>query len=184
MLVVAAVAAVVTVAARAGLSARREAIEIVHGLGATDGYIAGQFARRATLAATLGGFAGALAALPVLLGLANLAAPFANPPRAILPGSALAALPAALWLALPGLPAAAAAIGFLTAQGTVGAGCGGSREAPRATMDRPPDVRGPSSSQDSAARGRGRAWSLGFAWFISQPTRPARRRARRMGSWR
>jgi hypothetical protein len=28
-------------------------------------------------------------------------------------------LPAMLWLALPGLPAAAAAIGFATAQGTV-----------------------------------------------------------------
>jgi cell division transport system permease protein len=31
----------------------------------------------------------------------------------------LTALPMALWLTLPGLPAAAAAIGFVTAQGTV-----------------------------------------------------------------
>jgi hypothetical protein len=36
-------------------------------LGATDGYIAGRFAARATLLAALGGTAGALAALPVLL---------------------------------------------------------------------------------------------------------------------
>ncbi len=119
VLVVAAVAAVViTAATRAGLSARREAIEIVHGLGATDGYIAGQFARRATTLAATGGCIGALAALPVLLGLANLAAPFANP-QPDKEADLLAALPAVLWLALPGLPAAASVIGFLTAHGTV-----------------------------------------------------------------
>ena len=64
--------------ARRGSSARREAIEIVHGLGATDGYIAARFAGRATLLAATGGIAGALLALPVLLALANLAAPFAG----------------------------------------------------------------------------------------------------------
>ena len=77
--VVAAVAAaVVAIATRAGLAARREAIEIVHGLGATDGYIAGRFAGRATVLAAAGGLLGALAALPVLLLLARLAAPFAG----------------------------------------------------------------------------------------------------------
>jgi cell division transport system permease protein len=121
LLVVAAVAvAVIAVATRAGLSARREAIEIVHGLGAGDGFIAGRFARRATLLAAIGGLAGALAALPVLLGLAHLSAPFATPPAAgDLPDNALATLPSGLWVALPALPLAAAAIGFLTAQGTV-----------------------------------------------------------------
>ena len=122
--VVAAVAAaVVAIATRAGLAARRDAIEIVHGLGATDGYIAGRFAGRATLLAAGGGTLGALAALPVLLALARLAAPFATgraDPEAGLSGLALlAALPAPLWLALPVLPVAAAAIGFATAQGTV-----------------------------------------------------------------
>ena len=54
------------------------------------------------------------------LTLANLAAPFAgSAPDVTSPTDVLAALPAALWLTLPGLPAAAAAIGFLTAQGTV-----------------------------------------------------------------
>lgn len=113
-------AAVISVATRAGLSARREAIEIVHGLGATDGYIAGRFAGRATMLATLGGFAGAIVALPVLLTLAALAAPFGNAsvsPKSL--GDTLDALPPGLWLALPGLPAGAALIGFLTAQGTV-----------------------------------------------------------------
>lgn len=120
LLIVAAVAAsVIAVATRAGLAARREAIEIVHGLGATDGYIAGRFARRATMLAGVGGAIGAMAALPVLLGLATLAAPFAG----LAPGgeeaSGLAALPSPLWLGLPCLPLSAAVIGFFTAQGTV-----------------------------------------------------------------
>jgi cell division transport system permease protein len=113
-------AAVVAVATRAGLAARREAIEIVHGLGATDGYIAGRFARRATLLAAIGAFAGASAGLPVLLGLANLAAPFAANPAAGASAADLAgSLPPALWLVVPGMPATAAAIGFSTAQATV-----------------------------------------------------------------
>jgi cell division transport system permease protein len=120
LLVAAVAAAVIAVATRAGLVARREAIEIVHGLGATDGYIATQFARRATLLAATGGAAGAVVALPVLLTLASLAAPFVGGAQdAASPMDVLTTLPAALWLALPGLPAAAAAIGFATAQGTV-----------------------------------------------------------------
>jgi cell division transport system permease protein len=104
----------------AGLAARREAIEIVHGLGATDGYIAARFAGRATMLGAVGGLAGTLLALPVLLMLGRLAAPFAG--GAVTEVSAtgvVGALPPALWFAIPGLPAAAAAIGYLTAQGTV-----------------------------------------------------------------
>jgi cell division transport system permease protein len=117
LLVTAVAAAVVAVATRAGLAARREAIEIVHALGATDGYIAARFAGRATLLAAAGGSAGAAFGLPVLLTLANLAAPFSGavaPTRS--PADLLAAMPAALWLALPALPIAGAAIGFVTAQ--------------------------------------------------------------------
>ncbi len=124
--VVAAIAAmVIAVATRSGLVARREAIQIVHGLGATDGYIAGCFARRATGLAAGGAALGAAAALPVLLAMALLAAPFvADPSVAMLPpgrwlSGLAAALPPALWLTLPGLPAAAALIGWLTAQRTV-----------------------------------------------------------------
>jgi cell division transport system permease protein len=125
LLLVASVAVtVVTVATRAGLAARREAIEIVHGLGATDGYIAGRFAVRATLLAVVGGGVGALAALPVLLTLANLATPLAGTSPATVPPTTfsvgiLTALPAQLWLALPGLPLVAAMIGCMTAQVTV-----------------------------------------------------------------
>ena len=120
LLVAAVAAAVIAVATRAGLASRREAIEIVHGLGATDSYIAARFAARATLLAASGGLVGAILALPVLLTLGLLAAPFTggtidtNSPTGI-----TSTLPAALWLVLPGLPAAAAAIGFLTAQATV-----------------------------------------------------------------
>ena len=111
--------AVIAVATRAGLSARREAIEIVHGLGATDSYIAGRFASRATFLAATGGLVGAIAAMPVLLELASLAAPFAGLQPDGGEEGGLGVLPPVLWLALPGLPLAAAAIGFLTAQGTV-----------------------------------------------------------------
>ncbi len=119
LLVAAVAAAVIAVATRAGLSARRAAIEIVHGLGATDGYIAARFASRATLLAATGGLAGAVLALPVLLMLANLAAPFGGDPSDTAADAVLSTMPAALWLTLPGMPAAAAAIGFLTAQLTV-----------------------------------------------------------------
>lgn len=118
--VVAVAAAVIAVATRAGLAARREAIEIIHGLGATDAYVAGSFAARATMLAAAGAVVGAVAALPVLLALARIAAPVTG---AAQPGPGLAgllaALPAPLWLLLPGLPLAAAGIGFLTAQVTV-----------------------------------------------------------------
>lgn len=116
LLIVAAVAgAVISVATRAGLAQRREAIEIVHGLGALDSDIAGSFALRATKLAAVGAAIGALIALPVLFWLARLAAPFSG----ILPQSSLPVLPAPLWVALPALPAAAALIGWGTAQITV-----------------------------------------------------------------
>jgi cell division transport system permease protein len=119
LVVVAVAVAVVAVATRAGLSARRESIEIVHGLGATDAYIAGRFARRAMRLAAAGGAGGAIAALPVLLWLAYLAAPFTQGASTGSEPPPLFALPLALWVALPVLPLATAAIGFVTAEGTV-----------------------------------------------------------------
>lgn len=117
-------ASVVLVAVRAGLAARRDAIEIVHGLGATDGFIAGQFARRMTALAGWGALVGTLLAVPVLAGLGGLAAPFAG---GAAPGgtvaeeavAALLALPEPLWGALPALPLLAAGLGWVTAQVTV-----------------------------------------------------------------
>ena len=80
LLVAAVAAAVIAVATRSGLSVRRETIEIIHGLGAADGYIVSKFAARATLLAALGAAAGGLAAMPILLTLARLAAPFGGEP--------------------------------------------------------------------------------------------------------
>jgi len=115
LLIVALVAAaVVAVATRSGLAQRREAVEIIHGLGALDADIADRFAARAMVLTVSGAIVGALLALPVLLWLAALAAPFAGAARSARPG-----LPAALWVALPALPLAAAIIGWGTAQITV-----------------------------------------------------------------
>jgi len=111
--------AVIAVATRAGLAARRDAIETVHGLGATDGYVASRFAGRVTLLAARGGAVGAAIALPVLIGLTSLAAPFSGGPAPDGPVALLAAMPIALWLALPALPLLAAGIGWVTAQWTV-----------------------------------------------------------------
>ncbi len=117
LLVVVGVAALVIAAAtRAGLLARRTTVDILHGLGATDGYVATRFARRAMGLAATGGLVGMAAALPVLLALARLAQPFST--RAAYPQPA-AGLPMSLWVGLSLLPAGAAVIGYATAQGTV-----------------------------------------------------------------
>ena len=112
--------AVVSVATRAGLAGRRDAIEIVHGLGATDRLIAGKFAGRITILALAGSLIGLAVAIPVVLGLAQLSAPFQTmsaAPRT--PASLLSTLPTPLWAALAALPVAASFIGWGTAQATV-----------------------------------------------------------------
>lgn len=120
-------AAVVALATRAGLAAREEAVAILHGLGATDGMISGRFARRAFGLALLGGVGGAVLAVPVLLYLAWLSAPFGHrlvgmPALAADPASALAwarLLPERLWAGLAGLPVVAAGIGWAAARASV-----------------------------------------------------------------
>ena len=121
-------AAVVAIATRAGLAARRDTAEIVHGMGATDGMLAGRLAGRVGLLALAGGAAGALAAVPLLLALARLTAPFhpglAKGGLAGLSGQATplgtwASLPPRLWLLLAALPLVASAIGWTTAQASV-----------------------------------------------------------------
>jgi cell division transport system permease protein len=120
LLVVALVAiAVVAVATRAGLAARRDAIEIVYGLGATDRMIAGHFARRVTMLVFSGAMFGLGIAIPLLLGLATLTAPFAPDPPAAASPEIVRSLPPLLWGLLPVLPLSAATIGWVTAQATV-----------------------------------------------------------------
>ncbi|HWL81287.1 MAG TPA: FtsX-like permease family protein [Roseomonas sp.] len=103
--------AVVAVATRAGLASRRQAIEILHDLGATQDYIAGRFARRIGLLAASGALAGAALAVPTLAALAGVAAPLAG--GMVQPWSSLP------WLDLILLPPTAGAIGWATAQVSV-----------------------------------------------------------------
>lgn len=120
-------AAVVVLSTRAALAARREAVEIVHGLGGTDALICGRFAGRVAGLALFGGVVGLVLAVPVLLGLAAVAAPFA-PGRAMVPAPAgdpatllawLAVLPGAVWAGLGVLPLVACGLGWVTARMTV-----------------------------------------------------------------
>jgi cell division transport system permease protein len=112
-IVTAVACAIVAVATRAGLAQRRDTIEIIHSLGAFDGDIAERFAARATWRTAVGALLGALIALPVLIWLATLAAPFAGG------GDDGPSLPAPMVAMVPILPLIAAAIGWVTAQITV-----------------------------------------------------------------
>lgn len=127
LLVAGLAAAVVAIATRAGLSAREDAVAIVHGLGASDGMICGRFARRAFALALMGGMGGVVVALPVLLSLAAMTAPFSHAagglPRLDADPETLRAwitvLPITLWAAVAALPFAAGVIGWATARATV-----------------------------------------------------------------
>ncbi len=70
-LMLAATGAVVVLAARAGLETHRATIEVMHMLGATDVQVARLFQRRLALDAAIGGVAGSIAALAMLLFLAT-----------------------------------------------------------------------------------------------------------------
>ena len=114
-------AGVVAITTRTSLATHRDAIEIIHNLGADDGSIAGPLARRVTLLALAGAVAGTLLAALLVAALAYEAAPFETT-FAVAPSSAgtrLAGLPEGIWALLAGLPPAAALLGWLTAQATV-----------------------------------------------------------------
>ena len=67
LMMVAATSAAVVLAARGALDTNRSTIDVMHGIGATDGQIARLFQRRIMLDALTGGLAGAIAAGLVLL---------------------------------------------------------------------------------------------------------------------
>lgn len=121
LIIVALVAAsVVAVAVRAGLAQRRDAIEIIHGLGALDSDIANQFAKRAMRLAATGGLIGGLLAPPVLAWLGSLASGLVSTaPAPAGSGAGFAGLPPLL-IATPLIfTVAAAMIGWIAAQVTV-----------------------------------------------------------------
>lgn len=113
LLVAVVAAAVVAVATRAGLASRRNAVEVLHGLGARDRDIAGRFARRLGLLAAAGALAGTVASVPALGLLADLAGPWVGAAGRM---DSLAGLP---WLGLLALPPVAYLVGWGTAQATV-----------------------------------------------------------------
>lgn len=112
---------ITALATRTGLSSRRDIIKILHGLGASDSYIAGRFAGRTGALALGGGLLGTLLAIAPLVFLFKMAAPFAvstlsatsaMPDWRTLPGL----LPTDLLASLAALPVAAACIGWATTQ--------------------------------------------------------------------
>ncbi|WP_370151704.1 cell division protein FtsX [Ferrovibrio sp.] len=113
LLVGLAAAAMVIFATRAGLAARRDTIELLHLMGAEDGYIARQFQRHVAGQALRGGVAGIFAALLILAGIQLLASRVGT---GLLPGLSLAWWH---WLALLVLPLAAAGLAIVTARRTV-----------------------------------------------------------------
>ncbi|KAB8124748.1 FtsX-like permease family protein [Komagataeibacter medellinensis] len=128
VLVVMTVAAgVVMAATRAGLQTRRQAIALIHSLGATDSYISGRFATRVGLLALGGGLGGSVLALPMLVALSWLAAPFSAmgdaPQPATMdwhdPQTWAAMLPHALLWMLLALPPVVSLTGWITTQLTV-----------------------------------------------------------------
>lgn len=131
-IVIAVSAIVIMAATRAGLQARRRAIDLIHSLGATDGYIAARFAWRVGALALVGGTCGSILAMPVLVVLCLLAAPFNGAdmpdmqsvftPAAWNAASAtqvLGVLPPSLLAMLGALPVGAAVLGWVTTQMTV-----------------------------------------------------------------
>jgi cell division transport system permease protein len=110
LLVASAAALTVVFVSRAGLAAHRRVIEILHLIGAHDGYIAGQFQRHALQRALLGAVAGMVAAALVF-----------ESGRRLLPGLAEAgfALHPLQWAWLALLAPAAALLAMATARYTV-----------------------------------------------------------------
>lgn len=94
-------AAVIAVATRAGIAARRDAIVVLHGLGARDGEIARRIAVRAAQLSGAGGVVGVLVALPTIAILAAIASPITGHEAlgfVDLPWLRLVAVPVAAWL--------------------------------------------------------------------------------------
>jgi cell division transport system permease protein len=113
VLVTAALGLTIVFATRASLTEFAQVIEVLHVVGARDGYVAGQFARRALIQALLGGIGGLVLYAPAL-GLVAWLAHRVDPE--ILPQ---VSLPLAHWVGLAVLPLVAAVLAMITANVTV-----------------------------------------------------------------
>ncbi len=98
---------------RTGLAVHKEAIEVLHLIGAQDSYIAGQFAGRAMMLGLKGGLIGILLGLPALLAVGYLAAGLQD---AALPELAFGL---GEWVLFAAIPISVAALATTTARRTV-----------------------------------------------------------------
>ncbi len=98
---------------RTGLAIHREAIEVLHLIGAQDSYVARQFASRALMLGLKGGVIGLALALPTLMGIGYLAQQMDS---TLLPDVTLGL---AHWMAVAALPVVVSLIAMLTARLTV-----------------------------------------------------------------
>ena len=98
---------------RTGLAVHREAIEVLHLIGAQDSYIAGQFAGRAMLLGLKGGLIGMALGLPALAAVGFLAEGLEG---AALPNLAFGPVE---WLMFIAIPLAVAFLAMATARATV-----------------------------------------------------------------
>ncbi|MBX6367322.1 MAG: hypothetical protein IRZ04_05030 [Rhodospirillales bacterium] len=110
LLVAAAAALLIVFATRAGLEAQRSVVELLHLVGARDGWIARQVERQALLLALKGGTGGLFLAAAVIAATLWLSS---GDRLRLLPQFEIA--PAA-WLSLVALPAAAGLVAMLTAR--------------------------------------------------------------------
>jgi cell division transport system permease protein len=113
MLVTAALGLTIVFATRASLAEFGQVIEVLHVVGAKDGYVAGQFARRALMQSLIGGAAGLVLYAPTL-GFITWLASRIEP--GILPDIGF---PPSHWIALALLPFIAGLIATITANVTV-----------------------------------------------------------------
>lgn len=98
---------------RTGLAVHRDAIEVLHLIGAQDSYVARQFAMRAFGLGLRGGVIGLALAVPTLLGLGHLARTMQS---ATIPDVGVGL---GQWIAMAAMPILAAVIAMLTARVTV-----------------------------------------------------------------
>ncbi len=106
----AATAATVIAVTAAALTVHHRTVELLHALGATDGYVAGLFQRFAVRLAAVGAAVGMALAVVTLVALGRAAG------DGVLPEAGLGPLG---WLVLPAVPAAAAGLALLAARITV-----------------------------------------------------------------
>jgi len=105
-----AAAATVVAVTSAELTMHRGVVELLHALGATDGYVAGLFQRHALVMGAFGGAVGLALAVATLVALGWATGDAALPEVGL-------GVPA--WLALALVPPAAAGLAMLTARLTV-----------------------------------------------------------------